>query len=205
VDLTIVSGEHVEFQPVIAELAWSTDPHLFEFLFRGDLSLWMRLCATEWSEERSLHSRRFTRLALQGDRIVGLLVGFPGPAMPELAAGCLARYQSHGEPFASHIRRAFDLMGWLFPPVPDWGFGVFNLAVDPGARGTGLGRQLLTMAEHLAVAQGCAEVHLDVESTNSAVGFYKRQGYEATVETRVPAIAGVSSHYRMVKKLGSPG
>lgn len=52
------------------------------------------------------------------------------------------------------------------------------LAVDPGARGRGIGRALMSRAESTLLDLGCPKVNLQVRATNAdAIGFYRRLGY----------------------------
>ncbi|WP_238154434.1 ribosomal protein S18-alanine N-acetyltransferase [Ornithinimicrobium sufpigmenti] len=61
---------------------------------------------------------------------------------------------------------------------------VMTVAVDPRARGRGLGRALLTGLHDLARDAGCGAVMLEVRADNdSAVGLYRAHGYEV-VRTR---------------------
>ena len=56
---------------------------------------------------------------------------------------------------------------------------VYYLAVDESARGTGLGRQMMSAAENWLHERGTVKVQLMVRSTNKAVvGFYEHLGYE---------------------------
>lgn len=53
------------------------------------------------------------------------------------------------------------------------------LAVDPDARGQGLGARLMNAAEELLAARGCPKVNLQVRTSNvAAVDFYRAIGYE---------------------------
>ncbi|HUR50699.1 MAG TPA: GNAT family acetyltransferase [Mycobacteriales bacterium] len=55
---------------------------------------------------------------------------------------------------------------------------VYYLAVAPEARGTGLGRALMTACEEWAAARGMPKLMLMVRSDNAAVvAFYERLGY----------------------------
>jgi len=52
------------------------------------------------------------------------------------------------------------------------------LAVDPDARGRGIGRALMASAERGLLDLGCPKVNLQVRATNAAaIEFYKRLGY----------------------------
>ncbi|MBC7593908.1 MAG: GNAT family acetyltransferase [Kineosporiaceae bacterium] len=63
---------------------------------------------------------------------------------------------------------------------------IYYLAVDESQRGTGLGRQLMTVAEDWLRQRGAVKVQLLVRSANEAVlGFYDHLGYEdADVQVR---------------------
>lgn len=65
------------------------------------------------------------------------------------------------------------LHGWTWAHT---GF-VQTLWVRDDLRGRGLGRRLLTAAEHEATRRGCREMHLDTHSYQ-APEFYRHLGYE---------------------------
>ena len=70
--------------------------------------------------------------------------------------------------------------------------------VDPGYQGMGIGSQLLTAIEHMAVAMGLDEIHMDSSLTGAA--FYERRGYHKT-GVNLEGTAG--TQVGMVKQLGS--
>ncbi|TPW27034.1 GNAT family N-acetyltransferase [Pararhizobium mangrovi] len=56
-----------------------------------------------------------------------------------------------------------------------------NVAIDPGHRGTGLGRRLLSFAEETARAKGCSRIRLYTHQTMTEnVALYTRLGYRET-------------------------
>ena len=56
---------------------------------------------------------------------------------------------------------------------------VEDLALDPGAEGKGLARQLMEAAERWARERGCRRVTLNVWAQNErAIGLYQRLGYQ---------------------------
>jgi ribosomal protein S18 acetylase RimI-like enzyme len=60
-----------------------------------------------------------------------------------------------------------------------------DLYVDESARGTGLGRALVSTAFERARARGCRRIDLDVnESNTNAIAFYERLGF--TTEPKPP-------------------
>ena len=53
------------------------------------------------------------------------------------------------------------------------------LAVDPGSRGKGFGRALMTQIESLLEARGCPKLSLQVRADNTeAIDFYRALGYK---------------------------
>lgn len=55
---------------------------------------------------------------------------------------------------------------------------LYSIAVDPAARGRGLGRRLLADAERRARAAGCSGLRLEVRQDNAAaVALYESAGY----------------------------
>lgn len=55
---------------------------------------------------------------------------------------------------------------------------IYSLAVDPSARGRGLGRDLVIAAEDASKDQDCSEIRLEVRKDNEeAIGLYESLGY----------------------------
>ncbi|MFJ6616521.1 GNAT family N-acetyltransferase [Kitasatospora sp. NPDC091335] len=63
-------------------------------------------------------------------------------------------------------------------PAPAGAGSFWQLAVDPGFRGTGLGHRLLTLAEERIVALGSTVAVIDTSAEAiELVGWYRRRGY----------------------------
>ncbi|MCZ4338856.1 GNAT family N-acetyltransferase [Shewanella colwelliana] len=71
------------------------------------------------------------------------------------------------------------------------------LWVDKVARGTGLGRQLMALAEAEAKQRGCVVAQVDTLSVQ-APKFYEKLGFD--VVGRVPGFAGSPERFFMLKK-----
>lgn len=56
---------------------------------------------------------------------------------------------------------------------------VYMIAVDPDARGMGIGSKLLNWSEEIAKQRGCDKMSLHVLGGNKAIGLYERKGYSA--------------------------
>ncbi|MDR6979721.1 GNAT superfamily N-acetyltransferase [Streptomyces sp. 3330] len=80
----------------------------------------------------------------------------------------------HEEWDAAHGSERLD-----FPdPAPAGGGSLWQLAVEPSPRGTGLGRRLLAPAESRIVALGSTQVVIDTSSqATDLVDRYCRRGY----------------------------
>jgi len=76
---------------------------------------------------------------------------------------------------------------------------IYLLYVSPDKKGSGAGRALLQRMEDFALSQGVTQINLD--STNSALNFYKHHGYQnqGTCDARLD---GMSCN-RMFKKLSN--
>ena len=60
---------------------------------------------------------------------------------------------------------------------------LYSIAVDPAARGLGVGARLLADAEHQARAAGAQALRLEVRCDNAAaVGLYESRGYRALAD-----------------------
>jgi ribosomal protein S18 acetylase RimI-like enzyme len=58
---------------------------------------------------------------------------------------------------------------------------IHDIAVSPGARGKGVGRQLLAAVEAEARKMGCCKVTLEVRSDNTrAMGLYRSVGFKSS-------------------------
>jgi ribosomal protein S18 acetylase RimI-like enzyme len=60
---------------------------------------------------------------------------------------------------------------------------VYMIAIDPDARGMGIGTKLLNWSEEIARERGCQKMSLDVVGGNKAIGLYERKGYSAQPES----------------------
>lgn len=72
--------------------------------------------------------------------------------------------------------------------------------VDKKYRGTGLGRQLMELAEDEAIGRGCLVSQVDTLSIQAPV-FYQKLGFE--IIGSVPEFPGSPARYFLMKTLGS--
>jgi GNAT superfamily N-acetyltransferase len=198
-------GNSFEYDPVLADLLWETDPDLFEFVYRGDKATWRRHLASEWAGTPGLQSRDAAIVALSGSGVVGILISFDAESMLQRGKATYARLMAIStHDMGREIGRALTAMNWLFPTVPPDALCVFNLSVAEPARGGGIGRMLIEAAAARARDRGLASIHLDTAVDRPAVEFYRRLGFSPLVETRLCRLRDgetVPPHFRMVLDL----
>lgn len=200
-DILIVDGVKVEADDRLADLLWETDPAIFSFIF-GDLEVWRRLFPQEWTASCSTQQDDETRVALAGERTVGLVNCFAGAEVSTRFGALMERQLVALDPNAARqLTAAYDAMEWLYPRVPDDALYLLNIVVAEEMRGQNLGRRLVAEAVMKARRLGLRTVHLDTASDNPAVRFYKRVGFRAVVESRamsLPDGVALPNHLRMV-------
>ena len=188
----------------LADLLWNTDPLLNGYMF-GSMAVARKIIASEWPAERGLlcHKQAFT--AMEGDVLLGLLIGHTSREYgANFEAAMVLQTAALTEPEAQHLTQALYWMDRLFPTPRDDSYYVLEFSIAPEAQGGGLARHLLDAAEARACASGCRHICLDVAADNEAVGFYQHIGFEVEIETRVPFLHdthGIGPHLHMVRNL----
>ncbi|MFA6028310.1 MAG: GNAT family N-acetyltransferase [Elusimicrobiota bacterium] len=151
----------------------------------------------------NIFSHEHVRLAQAEGKTVGMLLGYMGSEKKaeELRTGTLL-LRSLGVPLLGRLPALLRLQGSI-GRIPADSFYVSNVAVDPAARGRGIGEALLADAERTALAQGAASLCLDVEADNAgALKLYARLGFTIESTTPLMRIGGRSfALHRMVKPL----
>ncbi len=185
----------------LADLLWSTDPKLNEYMF-GNMSTLHQLIDSEWSGEKGLFSHKQAFTALKCGKIVGLLIGHTeNEYAANFGFSVTNQPTALGGEEAAHMESALHWMDRLFP-VPRLGsYYILEFAVSPEAQGEGIAGQLLKAAKAQALAKGCTQICLDVAADNEAVGFYRYLEFRTEVETRVPVLDdehGIGLHLHMV-------
>jgi len=189
----------------VADLIWTVDPKVCEFLFRGDRPTWRELLRADWSQDIGLLSHSHSRVALIDDEVAGVIVGHDRESLQEHWTITLDRwFESTNPAMRAHLPKSFYYLDLLLPKIPEDVFYVLELAVAAEAQRNGIGTKLLLDAFERARDAGYQSLMLDVSAKNPALNFYHRLGMELLVETRVPYLAinhGVDQYLRLEKKL----
>jgi ribosomal protein S18 acetylase RimI-like enzyme len=181
----------------------ATDADLFRYLTGGSLDAWTAIAAREWRAERGIYGYTMADVARRGGELLGVAVSYHSRRLAEFDWTLGASLPHSPADVAACVRERFPVAAFLFPTVPPDAWYLQNIAVASAFRGAGLGRVLVDAARARGRAAGCRSLHLDVDSSVPAVRFYERLGFEVLVETRVPRIPGVHTHYRMILPLAA--
>jgi ribosomal protein S18 acetylase RimI-like enzyme len=202
--MKLVNGNPNHSTEQLADLIWTVDEHLMAFLF-GSIENWRRLFASDWQSEESILSHSHAVVAIDDDKIMGVLIGYTAETIDRLFEVTLSRWlENIPQAEAEHLEAAFNCMGRLFPHPGEESFYVMDLAVSANNHKSGIGRKLMEWAESQAKELGLSALELDVDADSPAVGFYKKIGMHIEVETLVPEIAerhNVGRHYHMKMSL----
>lgn len=141
----------------------------------------LRVARGAFLARASLFGIRYTVVAEEAGRVVGLVIRFPGRHWPVLRVRTgFALLRSAG------VRHGLALVarGWrldrAMPAVAKDVLFVSALAVTPGDRGRGVGTALLRRVVREAEHGGYRAAALDVDASNGpAVSLYRREGFVA--------------------------
>jgi ribosomal protein S18 acetylase RimI-like enzyme len=198
--INLIEGRVNHSTERIAELIWTVDVNLMKFLF-GSPENWHRLFAIDWCEAEGALSHSNAVVAIEGDQVLGVLIGYRADLSEHLWESTLTRWFEIESPEnANYLKVAFDKMDRLFPHAGQESFYILDLAVDKSNQKSGVGRKLMEWVMAKAKSHSLFCLELDVEASNPAVGFYKKLGMDIEIETLVPDIAenhNVGRHFHM--------
>ena len=189
----------------ITELVWATGPASYGYQF-GSRDLFNRVVSASLRISNTLFGWDGIHLAIEGDKILGLLISFPGPQFEDRKKTALASVSEillndgHTtlEELGGLIERA-EHARWLNPELRSATYYIHAVAVTPEQRGRRIGMKLMEFAKGLGRESECTTLELDVLADNPAVSFYLAQGLSVLAETKAPdpSAHGVPPEYRM--------
>lgn len=185
------SGQAGRDTAQIAALVRMTGPESYDYIFGGRPTL-DRFLRRAWPQTGNLYAHDAATLALDGDALAGIEIGYPGAefyqrraALDAVARSLAADREETRDTLAALARRA-EKTSYLNAHVPGDVYYLMALAVPPECRGQGIGKRLLAAAIGRAQAAGFRALHLDVLSNNPAVGLYRTMGLECAAEIVAP-------------------
>ena len=125
---------------IAATLMYDTDPHLFAYLLGNDSETALTFLEAEWEQERSLHSFSLCRMAVSGETLLGIELGFDLKTQTYVKphTGIAGAGKINPEVLPSLIEVA-SYLPYLLPPIPEDAYYIAHLALMPEVRGRGLG------------------------------------------------------------------
>ena len=188
-------------------LIHATGPASYDYQF-GSRAVFDPLVRASWMTAGTLFANDAATLALDGDDLLGLEIGFTTPGFTERASALgpvwptiqeYANLSEADQALLAGLGRRVRECSWLNPIVPSDVYYVFALSVWPEHRGEGIGAALLRNALERARDLGATGLQLDVLSDNPAVDFYRAHGLEVLVESTapIPHANGVPTELRM--------
>lgn len=204
-EILAATEAHVErYAGQIADLMHSTGPVTYDYQFDGR-KLFDLVIEASWPTRGTLFGFDGATLALDGDELVGIEVGFPGPefeqrkkALAPLWSPLIEGGKVSDEQLSSIAKRTY-LASYLNVTIPKSVYYIHALAVKEAHQGRGAGAALMRNAMSVGKKSGLRGLHLDVLSDNPAVEFYRALGMSCLAETvaPVPHSHGVPMEMRM--------
>ncbi len=200
-----------KYRSQIPDLVHMTGPPSYDYQFGTDRTLFDPFIEAAWLAPRTIFSHTEARLALDGDDLLGIEIGFDGSgwngelknALVEVSLGLIESGAATMERIGTMAKRA-EKAAWLNPHIADDAHYVLALAVVETQRGRGVGAELLRNAIERSRGAGYRQLQLDVLSDNPAVRFYRSMGLTCVAETIAPDLCrdyGVPMEMRMVLPL----
>ncbi|MEM7466071.1 MAG: GNAT family N-acetyltransferase [Pseudomonadota bacterium] len=186
------TAAHVEqFDDDLPELMHSTGPAAYDYQFLGR-KYFDPIVRASWAAKGTLFAFDGSRLAVEGDELLGIEIGWQGPEFQprkKALAPVWGKFIEDGtlpqNDLAEMAERTY-LASYLNVAIPKPVHYIHALAVKPEHRGKGIGAALVRNAIQIGKDAGNRGLHLDVLSDNPAVEFYRALGMQCLAETRAP-------------------
>ena len=202
--VTVDREQAAQFADEVVELAHNTGPASYDYQF-GSRPVFDRLVGDSWLAAGTLFGYDETTLALDGDDVLGIEIGFAGPEFERrkkmlrpLWPPIIEDGVATADDLAELGQRTY-LASYLNAVIPASAYYIHALSVRPDLHGQGIGAALMKDAIERAADEGYRVVHLDVLSDNPAVKFYEAFGFEVLAQTvaPIPHNHGVPMEQRM--------
>jgi GNAT superfamily N-acetyltransferase len=204
-EIVQATEEHVDrYADRFTDLVWETGPASYGYQFDGR-ELFDLMLHAAWRVPGTLYSYDRTTLALDGDELLGLEVGYVGPEFgprKKALGGLWGPMLESGEVTMDRLNllaeRAYQCK-YLNAVIPSSVYYICALAVEEPLRGKGIGTKLVHHAIERSKQAGLRGLHLDVLSDADAVGFYRGLDMHclARTEAPIPYQYGVPMEMRM--------
>lgn len=188
----------------IPELVRSSSPELYDHHF-GDAALIDAVVRRSWISSGSLFCSEIAHLALDGDQILGLEMGYHAPelrARQHDMAGVWRLLREDGDIDDAGLTGVLDRTEqarWIHPEPRPRRYYIQLIATSPDHRDRGVEDALLDHAKRQALAMGYHRIEVDVPANHYMADFYAARGFQLLVESRIgaPSAHAVPPHRRL--------
>ncbi len=163
-----------------------------------------QIVAEAYTQPQNEYSFQNVTFVESGGRIVGMTSGFTAETRRNFSDEPVKKAVGIPAVRMRAMRILFAPVLRILKTIPDHDFYLLAIAVDPDARGRGVGSALMGHAEEQALASGSGRLSLDVSVKNSgARKLYERRGMAVVSEW--PGLRFTPSVFvRMTKVLARP-
>ena len=182
------SDEVFNYASQIARWAYQSSPEYFDLLFSDESSALARL--EKWALRRDSEYSAFCCMILLDDGVAsGGAITFGGNEQLERRRADLFQlFKEFSRIERDQLKSKLAQVAHLAYPAESTDFYIRVLAIDPKARGRGLGARLLTECVERGFTMGFARVRLEVRADNvAAVRLYERAGFQLLSESEIGA------------------
>lgn len=174
--------------PIASQLIFDTFPRMAAFIFGlGNDAHAKEILANVFVLKDHRFSYQFTQMVIRDETIVGMFIAYPAKMLPRLDSGLMqVILKQHN--FFDKLKVLLRGMPAMF--IKEAGaddFLLSNIAISKDARGQGIGGEVLTYVEELAVQAGYQRLALIVEiDKHDAIRFYESRGFSITAQHLEP-------------------
>jgi ribosomal protein S18 acetylase RimI-like enzyme len=191
VRLLCSSDEAAKYAPQIARWAYQSNVEYFNLLFNNELSALGQL--EQWTLRRNSEYSALCCMILFDDGLAsgGAIVFGGNEQLERRRADLFQLFKGLSRTDRDQLKSKLEQVAHAAQTAEPTDFYTRTLAIDPKARGRGLGARLLAACVQRGFATGFARVRLEVRTDNlAAVKLYERAGFQGISESEVARYGG---------------
>ena len=200
-NIRLIDGKNIilnQYKELIVALLYQTGEELYNYQFISKSNI-DSIVSKSWELSGSLFSGDRATVALDGDKLVGMEIGFAGTCFRKRQLAMKPIWDELNKHELNIISHRARQCRYLTPVISKDAYYVLCLSVSKHCQSRGIGKMLLNNAIKKASLLNLGRVQLDVISTYKAVRFYQHLGLQCLVESTSPQAKqnGVPTMFRM--------
>ncbi len=182
----------------IIALLYQTGEEIYNYQFFSKSNIDL-IVSKSWNLTGSLFGADRATVAMDGDNLIGLEIGFPGKCFRKRQLAMKPIWNKLNKKELNIISHRTRHCRYLTPAISSSAYYVLCLSVAKNCQSKGIGKMLLKNVIKKANLLNLGKIQLDVISTYKAVSFYQHMGLQCLVETTSPQAKqnGVPTMFRM--------